>query len=116
MYAREDCWPVEENCPDHVLEERVIVNPIYNYQTIKRLAVYFRDVEKAVGEVDFDSECSGVFITSLLINCNVVSQLAFPAPDLLDRGDLGRSRRQSEQHRVLLRGRPLEGVPLHGRW
>ncbi len=56
MYVREDCWPVEERCPGDLMMERVLSNPIYNYQTIKRLAVYFRDVEQAVGGVDFDSE------------------------------------------------------------
>ena len=56
MYAREDCWPVGEKCSEEEMVNRVMVNPIYNYQAIKRLVVYFKEVEKTLGSVDIKSE------------------------------------------------------------
>ena len=32
--------------------ERIIGNPIYNYQLLKRVTVYWSNVEKAIGKVD----------------------------------------------------------------
>ena len=32
--------------------ERIIGNPIYNYQLLKRVTVYWANVEKAIGKVD----------------------------------------------------------------
>ena len=56
MYEREECWPVGKRCSESEAAERVIVNPIYNYQTIKRLVVDFDAVQRAVAGVDVKSE------------------------------------------------------------
>ena len=32
--------------------ERIIGNPIYNYQLLKRITVYWNNVEQAIGKVD----------------------------------------------------------------
>ncbi len=66
MYERENCWPADEGgpCSEKELTERVIVNPIYNYQAIKRLVVVFKEVEKAAGSIDVKSK-------SIRVNCTV---------------------------------------------
>ncbi|XP_059092577.1 prolyl 4-hydroxylase subunit alpha-2-like [Tigriopus californicus] len=52
MYEKEDCWPVKEKCTDQNLMDKIVGNPIYNYQVLKRLNVYFKKVEEATKAVD----------------------------------------------------------------
>ena len=40
------------SCSESLMEERVLGNPIYNYQLLKRVTVYWANVEKAIGKVD----------------------------------------------------------------
>ncbi len=58
MYSREGCWPLAESAcsDDSVLVERIIGNPIYSYQTLKRLFVYFKKVEETLKAVDVKSK------------------------------------------------------------
>ena len=45
------------SCPEgesteEMTTERIIGNPIYNYQLLKRITVYWGNVERAIGKVD----------------------------------------------------------------
>merc|ERR1712066_380889 len=42
----------EGECSEQMTTERIIGNPIYNYQLLKRVTVYWSNVEKAIGKVD----------------------------------------------------------------
>ena len=42
----------EGECTEEMHTERIIGNPIYNYQLLKRVTVYWSNVEKAIGKVD----------------------------------------------------------------
>ena len=55
MYERENCWPHEE-CPQQHFVDRILGNPIYNFQVLKRLLVYFKNVEKELKEMDMKSK------------------------------------------------------------
>ena len=59
MYEKEDCWPVnKDNCPDEKLVDRIVGNPIYNYQVLKRLNVFFKKVEESTKAIDTKSKTS----------------------------------------------------------
>lgn len=58
MYEKEDCWPVKEKCTDQNLMDKIVGNPIYNYQVLKRLNVVFKKVEEAAKAVDTKSKCA----------------------------------------------------------
>ena len=42
----------EGECTEEMTRERIIGNPIYNYQLLKRITVYWDNVEQAIGKVD----------------------------------------------------------------
>ena len=42
----------EGECTEEMTIERIIGNPIYNYQLLKRITVYWDNVEQAIGKVD----------------------------------------------------------------
>jgi hypothetical protein len=42
----------EGECTEEMTTERIIGNPIYNYQLLKRITVYWSNVEQAIGKVD----------------------------------------------------------------
>ena len=39
-------------CTEEMTRDRILGNPIYNYQLLKRTTVYWANVEKAIGGVD----------------------------------------------------------------
>jgi len=52
MYEREGC-DVRGGCEDEeAARDAVLANPIYNYQTLKRLVVHFKDVEDTLAAID----------------------------------------------------------------
>lgn len=51
LYKGEKCWP-PESCSDEVLLQRVVGNPIYNYQMLKRLLVTWKTMEESIKKID----------------------------------------------------------------
>jgi hypothetical protein len=51
LYQGENCWP-PDTCSDDVLSKRIVGNPIYNYQMLKRLMVYWKNMEDTIKKVD----------------------------------------------------------------
>ena len=49
LYRGENCL---ENCDDDTLLQKVVGNPIYNYQMLKRLLVYWKNMEDSVKKID----------------------------------------------------------------
>jgi len=47
-------------CSESQLQEKVLGNPIYNYQLLKRVTVYWANVEKAIDKVDREAMLSKV--------------------------------------------------------
>ena len=73
MYEKEDCWPVnKDNCPDDKLVDRIVGNPIYNYQVLKRLNVFFKKVEDSTKAIDTKSKISLIQFTFAAANVCVV--------------------------------------------
>ena len=50
LYKGENCSG--NNCDDDILLEKVVGNPIYNYQMLKRLLVYWKNMEDSVKKID----------------------------------------------------------------
>ena len=44
LYQGENCWPLE-TCDEGTFD-RIVGNPIYNYQMLKRLLVYWKSLEE----------------------------------------------------------------------
>jgi len=42
----------DENCSDDVISERIVGNPIYNYQLLKRSIVFLKKVEDSIYDID----------------------------------------------------------------
>ena len=57
VYEREDCWPFEEKCTESDFKDKILGNPIYNYQLLKRVSHSFKAVEKSLQELDSKSKC-----------------------------------------------------------
>ena len=51
LYKNEDCYPADK-CDDKRLQERIVSNPIYNYQMLKRLLVYWKTMEDTIKKID----------------------------------------------------------------
>ena len=51
LYKGENCWP-PESCNDEVLLQRIVGNPIYNYQMLKRLLVSWKSMEESIKKID----------------------------------------------------------------
>lgn len=51
LYRGENCWP-PDRCDDTDILERIVGNPIYNYQMLKRLLVYWKNMEEQVKKID----------------------------------------------------------------
>ena len=49
MYRNENC---QQNCAREVMMEKIVGNPIYSYQLLKRMHVYIKNVESALRDVD----------------------------------------------------------------
>ena len=47
-------------CDEETMMERVLGNPIYNYQLLKRVTVYWANVEKAISKVDREDTLSRI--------------------------------------------------------
>ena len=47
-------------CDEETMMERVLGNPIYNYQLLKRVTVYWANVEKAISRVDREDTLSRI--------------------------------------------------------
>ena len=52
LYKGENCTPSADNCDEETLLEKVVGNPIYNYQMLKRLLVYWKNMEDSVKKID----------------------------------------------------------------
>jgi len=50
LYQGENCWNLD-SCDDDILE-RIVGNPIYNYQMLKRLLVYWKTLEEDMKKID----------------------------------------------------------------
>ena len=55
LYKNENCYPPDQ-CEDHNLQARIVSNPIYNYQMLKRLLVYWKIMEDNIKEIDIKSK------------------------------------------------------------
>lgn len=51
LYRGENCWP-PDRCDDTDILERIVGNPIYNYQMLKRLLVYWKNMEEDIKKID----------------------------------------------------------------
>ena len=49
MYRTENC---QQGCPREVMMEKIVGNPIYSYQLLKRMHVYIKNIESALRDVD----------------------------------------------------------------
>ncbi len=57
LYAGEGCPMAEgEACKPDVMAGKIVGNPIYNYQLIKRLVVYWKNMEAQIKKVDAKRE------------------------------------------------------------
>ena len=65
LYKNEDCFPPTE-CDDRDLQDRIVSNPIYNYQMLKRLLVYWKTMEDTIKKIDTKSK---LISSSYLIVC-----------------------------------------------
>ena len=54
MYSNENC--PEGVCAREVMMEKIVGNPIYSYQLLKRIHVYMKNVEAALRNVDVNSK------------------------------------------------------------
>ena len=55
LYSGEHCWPPEDNgdhCDEEVMMQKIVGNPIYNYQMLKRLLVYWKNMEESIKKID----------------------------------------------------------------
>jgi len=50
LYQGEGCWPTD-SCDQDVLDN-IVGNPIYNYQMLKRLLVYWKNLEEDMKKID----------------------------------------------------------------
>ena len=50
LYQGENCWNLD-SCDDDVLE-KIVGNPIYNYQMLKRLLLYWKTLEEDMKKID----------------------------------------------------------------
>ena len=55
MYENEGCWPVDL-CTTQEITDRIIGNPIYNYQVLRRVVIHFKNVEAKLKEIDTKSK------------------------------------------------------------
>ena len=59
LYKGENCWPPEdhrEHCDEELMMQKVVGNPIYNYQMLKRLLVYWKNMEESIKKIDTKGE------------------------------------------------------------
>ena len=54
LYQGEGCWPTD-SCDQDVLDN-IVGNPIYNYQMLKRLLVYWKNLEEDMKKIDTKRE------------------------------------------------------------
>ena len=50
LYQGENCWPLDACDEDAV--NRIVGNPIYNYQMLKRLLDYWKGIEEDMKKID----------------------------------------------------------------
>ena len=50
LYQGENCWNLD-SCDEDVLE-KIVGNPIYNYQMLKRLLLYWKTLEEDMKKID----------------------------------------------------------------
>lgn len=55
LYNGENCWPVDK-CDDETITQKIVGNPIYGYQILKRLHVYWKNLETSIKEADAKSK------------------------------------------------------------
>ena len=53
MYTNENC---QQDCAKEVMMEKIVGNPIYSYQLLKRMHVYIKNIESALRDVDVKSK------------------------------------------------------------
>ena len=63
LYQGEGCWALD-SCDEDVLD-RIVGNPIYNYQMLKRLLVYWKSLEEDMKKIDTKRKLSKYYITYL---------------------------------------------------
>ena len=56
LYQGENCWPLE-TCDEGTFD-RIVGNPIYNYQMLKRLLVYWKSLEEDMKKIDTKRKAS----------------------------------------------------------
>ena len=54
LYVGENCHPVEV-CDDVTITNKIVGNPIYSYQVLKRLTVNWKTMEASIKEADSKS-------------------------------------------------------------
>ena len=57
LYVGENCHPVEV-CDDVTITNKIVGNPIYSYQVLKRLNVNWKTMEASIKEADSKSKPS----------------------------------------------------------
>ena len=62
LYSGEGCDAAGEKCDAQTLADRIVGNPIYNYQLLKRLVVYWKNMETVIKKVDAKRKCPFGFI------------------------------------------------------
>ena len=55
LYVGENCHPVE-SCDDVTITNKIVGNPIYSYQVLKRLNVNWKTMESSIKDADSKSE------------------------------------------------------------
>ena len=70
MYRNENC---QQNCAREVMMEKIVGNPIYSYQLLKRMHVYIKNVESALRDVDVKGK----------VDSKIDLLRAFPPPSIL---------------------------------
>ena len=53
MYRNENC---QQGCAREVMMEKIVGNPIYSYQLLKRMHVYIKNIESTLRDVDVKSK------------------------------------------------------------
>ena len=51
----ENCYPID-NCDDVTFTNKIVGNPIYSYQVLKRLHVYWKNMENVIKDADGKSK------------------------------------------------------------
>lgn len=55
-----ECPNGRENCPQDIIVERIVGNPVYNYQLLKRIIVFYKKVENSINKIDLKGASSAL--------------------------------------------------------